>query len=416
MAFSTALPRLSRISVVYLLASVITTAQASSLLYRQEPTCGGNTNLEQCGTGFPSSFCCPKGSACMSLNSASVQSVICCPSGSDCAFIQPITCDINQLNATLHPDNQMHLSDTNGVKLDKCGDNCCPPGYNCQSGMCSKDASPTTSPSPTSTAKPTSSPTNPASASQTSTCPIASPVSTSQTFDGRSFAAGFFPGIVIGALSTIALLWTIRKRRESQANKQRYSGDFGHVARQISDPIYDPQQAARTDFMRRGSHSAQTTPNSTDRILQGMKEMGKAEHGFTPRIKSMWDRTPKLNFGFGTTGLPANPAPAVRAGNNYNDPYTTPRQKPKRIHSVRRTSSRRTSAQRPEMARAGSSETIDILMPAPSFLLPPQAPGMRGDNRLTSDSSNTTFTKLMERAGFDEQGTQEVRDWRTPRR
>jgi hypothetical protein len=263
-------------------------------------------------------------------------------------------------------------------------------------------------------------------------------VETKSSFDGRSFVAGFFPGLVIGALSTLALLWVIKKRRESQA-KNRYSGDFGHVARQISDPIYDPQLAARTDFMRRGSRSVASSPNSADRIAQGMKESNTAVHGFTPRIKSMWDRTPKLNFGF-MGGLPANPAPpAVRAGNPYNDPYQTPPPKPKRIHSARRTSSRRTSAIPPhiqsqqQQGRAGilrvdSSETIDVLMPAGTgsgyplnhnndsgFLQPPQAPGMRGANRFTADSGHTTFTKLMERAGFDEGPMQEVRDWKTPR-
>jgi hypothetical protein len=54
-------------------------------------------------------------------------------------------------------------------------------------------------------------------------------------------------------------------------------------------------------------------------------------------------------------------------------------------------------------------------MPAPSFLEPPKAHGMR-ENRFTSDSTNTTFTKLMERAGFDEGGRNEVRDYRSPGR
>lgn len=409
-----ALPRLSRLSILYLVTLLFATTHASSLLIRREETCGGNTDLQQCGTGFPSSFCCPKDSTCMSLNSGSVQSVICCPSGQDCAYIQPSTCDLSQMNATLHPSNQMHLAETDDVELPKCGSKCCMLGYTCQSEMCVKDTSPTPSPSPTSTVEATPSSTNPGSASQTSDCSAAAPIETGHQFDGRSFVAGFFPGIVIGALSTLALIWIIKKRRESQA-KERYSGDFGHVARQISDPIYDPQHAARTDFMRRGSHSAYSSPNSTDRIVQGMKETNNNAnngHGFTPRIKSMWDRTPKLNFGF-PTGLPANPAPAVRAGNPNIDPYQTPQQKPKRIHSARRTSSRRTSPLRPDVVRQGSSETIDVLMPAPSFLLPPQAPGMR--DREQRNTSDTTFTKLMERAGFDESGQQEVRNWKTPR-
>lgn len=78
--------------------------------------------------------------------------------------------------------------------------------------------------------------------------------------------------------------------------------------------------------------------------------------------------------------------------------------------------------------RTESSETIDVLMPTGSvgvypanhnndsgFLQPPKAPGMRGTNRFTADSGHTTFTKLMERAGFDEGPMQEVRDWKTPR-
>lgn len=410
-------PWLSSISILYMLTSIISTTQASAILSRQAATCGGNTDLQQCGNGFPSSFCCPKDSTCMELNSQSVQSVICCPAGSDCAFIQTITCDVNQLNATLHPDNQMHLSETVGIELPKCGDRCCPLGYTCKGGMCSKDftTSSSASPSPTSTARPTSSATSPASASQTSGCPVVAPVQTQQSFDGRSFAAGFFPGIVIGALGTIGLIWVVKRRRESQS-KERYSGDFGHVARQISDPIYDPQHAARTDFIRRGSQSAQTSPSSTDKIVKGMQTNPAGAGGLTPKIKSMWDRTPKLNFGF-ATGLPANPAPVppvVRAGNS-SDPYTTPTQTPRRKH--KRHSERRSHrrSERPPPTRTGSQETIDVLMPAPSFLEPPKAPGMR-ENRFTADSSNTTFTKLMERAGFDESGQQEVRDWRTPPR
>ncbi|KAL6706906.1 hypothetical protein ACN47E_005049 [Coniothyrium glycines] len=429
--------RLSRIFAFCLLSTTLPTVQASSIFLRQTAICGGNTDLQQCGSTFPSSFCCPKDKTCMSLNSATVQSVICCPSGSDCAFIQPITCDVTQLNATLHPENQMHLSETNGIELPRCGDKCCPLGYTCKSGMCSKDASPTSTPV-SSTTTPTSTPTNPASASQTSGCPIVAPAKTQQGFDGRSFAAGFLPGIVIGALTCLGLIWVIKKRQESQA-KERYSGDFGHVARQISDPIYDPQHAARTDFIRRGSHSAQPSPNSTDRIVQGMQQTKPiVGGGLTPRIKSMWDRTPKLNFGFSTNnttttatnyGLPHNPAPpTIRAG-THNDPYTTPRQNPRRNPSTRPTSSLHSTLHNhhnhPPILRTDSTETIDVLMPAPSFLgahtssflAPPRAPpAMRDANRYTTDSANTTFTKLMERAGFDDDGRDEIRNYSTPKR
>ncbi|KAH5657284.1 hypothetical protein HBI17_031420 [Parastagonospora nodorum] len=404
MVSSSVIARLSRISTLLLLA---TSAQASHIFLRQAPTCGGKPDLQQCGTGFPSDFCCPTGTSCMSLNSADVQSVICCPTGSDCGIIQTITCDVSQLNATQHPENQLHLSETDGVTLPTCGSTCCPLGYKCQSNMCFKEtASPSSSPT---TTLPTPSATNPASASQSSSCPAA-PVQMDAGFNGSSFAAGFFPGLLIGALGTIGLMWAMKKRRESH-NKERFSGDFGHVARQISDPIYDPQHAARTDFMRRGSRSAQPSPNSTADLVYNDKSNGQPVHGLTPRIKSMWDRTPKLNFGF-NSGLPSNPAPpppAIRAGNSQ-DPYTTPRHTPRRKHRSHRSTR---SHHRPEAARTGSTETIDVLMPAPSFLEPPKAHGMR-ENRFTSDTTNTTFTKLMERAGFDDEGRKEVRNYSSP--
>lgn len=47
-------------------------------------------------------------------------------------------------------------------------------------------------------------------------------------------------------------------------------------------------------------------------------------------------------------------------------------------------------------------------MPAPSFLEPPRAPAMR-EHRLTADSGHTTFTKLMERAGYGEDTRESVR-------
>lgn len=436
MRSSTRLPRLSRISVLFVLTSVITSTQASNLFLRQAQTCGGIQDLQQCGGSLPSDFCCPKDSTCMSLNSPDVQSVICCPAGSDCAFIQPITCDVAQLNATLHPDNQMHMSDTTGIELPTCGSKCCPLGYTCKSGMCSKDEK---TPTPTSSATSTPSATNPASSSQTSGCPA--PVPVKQGFNGKSFAAGLFPGLVIGALGAIALMWLINKRRESQ-NEKKYSGDFGHVARQISDPIYDPEQAARVDFIRRPSHSTHRSPHSynsnTGMVSNGMPSKPTVGTGLTPRIRSMWDRTPKLNFGFTNNGpgLPANPnparpAPVVRAGSSDRDPYKTPTFTPKRAPSQRRTSrsSRSHRRREPEIEqrqprptppeRQDSTETIDVLMPAPnlSFLAPPKAPGMRdNNNRATCDSGTTTFTKLMERAGFDDDVNRDVKNFSSPSR
>ncbi|KAF2684715.1 hypothetical protein K458DRAFT_417584 [Lentithecium fluviatile CBS 122367] len=397
-------PKLSRLSLLFLIATTLPSAQASHLLLRQAQTCGGDSSLQQCGGDLPASFCCGSDKVCTRVNTTDIQSVVCCPKGQDCSAIQPVPCDVSLYNATLHPDNQIHIANTSSIELPTCGTSCCPLGYACNGGMCSLSKA---APSPTS-ASPSPSSTNPASASQTSGC-AAPTTQSSSGFDGKSFAAGFFPGIVIGALGVLGLMWIIKKRRE--ADKNRYSGDFGHVARTISDPIYDPMHAARVDFIRRGSQSVSSTPTPQKAIGTKAAGGGGGGGGLTPKIKSMWDRTPKLGGFSGWSGLPSNPAPpppAVRAGDR--DPYRTPGQTPPR------TTSRRVSkSKRPLATRSTSTETIDVLMPAPSFLEPPKALGMR-ENRLTQDSCHTTFTKLMERAGYGVDTQESVRNFSSPGR
>jgi len=392
------LPKLSRLLLAFVVFTLIPSTQASHLFLRQsQPICGGVSDLQQCGGDLPASFCCGQDTACTRVNST-IQSVICCPKGQDCSAIQTVPCDITQYNATLHPENQVHIADTKDVSLPKCGTSCCPLGYTCNGGMCIAIKG---MPSPTSTSS-TPSPTGPSSASQTSDCSRVPVPQVKSNFDGKSFAAGFFPGILIGALGVIGLIWVVKKRRESK--QTRYSGDFGHVARTISDPIYDPMHAARTDFIRRGSQSVTSTPSVQKNI--GTRAAGGG--GLTPKIKSMWDRTPKLGIGV-WSGLPSTPTvqpppPAIRAGDR--DPYRTPGQTPERVRSRQK----RSKSKRPVTGRNNSSETIDVLMPAPSFLEPPRAPGMR-ENRLTTDSGNTTFTKLMERAGYGEDTRDSVRNY-----
>ncbi|KAF2650255.1 hypothetical protein K491DRAFT_609179, partial [Lophiostoma macrostomum CBS 122681] len=465
MLLSTVSPKLSRLSVLYLISTTISTSHAFNLFERSDPVCGGISGLSQCGDSFPSDFCCSSDTTCTRLNVTNAAAVICCPKGADCSFIQPTTCDISQLNATLHPDNQIHLANTTSVSLPKCGDKCCPLGYSCSGAMCIASTSSTspTSSSTASTTAPTSS--SPASDAPAASQTEAAPLPQAQCgFDGKAFAAGFIPGIILGALGTLALLWLIKKRREA-AERNRYSGDFGHVARTISDPIYDPAYAAaRTDFVRRGSHSAQPSPSSTTEMVvpkqrrrpqnPGAAGSGGSGSGMTPKIKSLWERTPKLGFGnspkLGSSstanfsrlpanghangranGLPANPAPpapAIRAGEARRDPYKTPTRTP--MSAATATALLRTGSTTATAASSSarhpnnnnnnnpnnntmgmgiqSSETIDVLMHPPSFLQPPRAPGMR-ENRFTQDSANTTFTKLMERAGFEGGEREEVR-------
>ncbi|OCK77212.1 hypothetical protein K432DRAFT_384873 [Lepidopterella palustris CBS 459.81] len=379
------------------LATAVSAAQVVGLIRREAATCGGVSGLQQCGSNYPSDFCCPSSTTCLQLNNTASTSVICCPAGQDCKFIQPITCDVGQLNATLHPENQIHAANTTGVTLPPCGGSCCPLGYTCSGGMCAIVSSSTSpSSSPTATAIHTG-----AAASQTaaSTPPIPTTApSSNPAFPARAVVAGFFPGMLLGALLALAIVWFISKRREAARN--RYSGDFGHVAHTVSDPIYDPTYAARTDFLRRGSTSAasQPSPGSTTQMVQprgvgigmysqpntactntpagGIGSTPGIGGPKTPRVRSLFSKSPKLNGG---------------SGARTRDPYTTPTRTPTA------STTRSKGKGRASPVRSDSTETIDVLMPAPSFLQPPSAVGGRGERPLTQ---GTTFTGLMEEAGF----------------
>ncbi|KAF2810400.1 uncharacterized protein BDZ99DRAFT_462975 [Mytilinidion resinicola] len=384
------------------LATAVSAAQAVGLIQR-ETTCGGNSGLSQCGASFPSDFCCPTDLKCLPINNTISISAICCPAGQDCGFIQPITCDVTQLDATLHPDNQIHTANTTDLKLEICGSACCPVGYVCQSGMCaiskpSSSASASSSLSPTASATGTALPQSSQTAASSPPIPTSVP-SSNPGFPAKAVVAGFFPGMLLGAILAVAIIWLINKRRE--AAKNRYSGDFGHVARTVSDPIYDPVYAARTDFLRRGSTSvaSQPSPARDTEMQMGTVGMSLANANInvnrsnttggkmnqfpsppraqttTPRVRALFSKSPKLGL-----------SSAAR------DPYTTPTRTPTSRSSRSSRSKRRAG---PE--RSGSTETIDVLMPAPSFLGVPNADTGANGRPLTG---GTTFTRLMEDAGF----------------
>jgi hypothetical protein len=104
-------------------------------------SCSGRSDLLQCGQSFPPDHCCPSVTACrpiyLSDNTTLPNATICCPNGSECNIIQTVTCDISQFNATLHPENQIHVDA--GVALPTCDTACCPPGYTCKNNMCFRD-------------------------------------------------------------------------------------------------------------------------------------------------------------------------------------------------------------------------------------------------------------------------------------
>lgn len=485
------------------LAVAVDAAHTIGLLRRADAdVCGGDSSLSQCGSSFPSAFCCPASTTCTALNDdngagGQATSVICCPEGQDCKFIRPITCDINQQNATLHPSNAIHTTNLTAT-LETCGSECCPLGYKCQSGLCAMIASNDTSGSGSSTTSAAPSSTSISTPTGGSVTSGLGPAETSATATPLSekggggankgaIAGGVIGGIALGILLTILGVWLWRKRQASEKNP-RYSGDFGPVSRTVSDPIYNPALGARTEFLRRDAASPPGN-SSIDHTLLGspfspMKEINKAggmgrngtmtttttassgsatplnPYGYSrsnaprrspskpygnltsgpgggmaaappksPRIRGLFSRASKPDL----HAYPVPPAPPM-AGGSVSPSVYTPTPAPRGSGRQRSSSTRsppggrqpmgptrnfslgprRSQSLNRERPRTGSTETIDVLMTGsnqPSgmgFLAPPPGIHATGERPLTSD---TTFTRLMENAGYGRESRAQVKGW-----
>lgn len=240
-----------QLAAIYLVSSksVVTAFLASStrfqhtdLLPRAVNNCT-TPGFQSCNhPNLPSNFCCPSGSDCILFNGGS--SVVCCPSGGDCKTIAPLTCDITQQNAALHPTNQLHSTDLLG-NLEHCGSACCPKGFSCQNNQClmAKNAT-STKPSSSQTAKPTT----PTSTLANSTDPTAH----CDKWPVLAILAGFFPGILLGVLSTLLVITCLGHYRNARRNDS--SSDLGSVVAKVSDPIYQ-SDSCRSEFLRQNSRS-----------------------------------------------------------------------------------------------------------------------------------------------------------------
>jgi hypothetical protein len=221
---------------------------------RQANSCGGDLTLSTCGNGRPSNWCCPKTSQCLDLNNVGTQAVICCPAGNNCGTIQTIACDTNLVDASKVINSALHIANLT-VALPTCGSQCCPLGFECQTGVNNKPnycraLDKTFQPQSSSTASSTSSqesatvvPTIGTSPSASADASTAGPVSNGP--DGKIIAAVIIPIAIIVLAIMIGLLWFCRKSKSK---------------RKISDPIYDPQMAARTDFLGRRTPQLSLSP------------------------------------------------------------------------------------------------------------------------------------------------------------
>jgi hypothetical protein len=259
--------------VVYLLSSCSVTRAISVPGHNPQPrdssTCP--SSFSRCpDSKLPANFCCPVSTTCISLDNSS--SAICCPGG-DCSFIQPVTCNIQAQNSTANPQSTLKTTRLT-ESLPKCGGSCCPFGYTCQANsMCVIDkttSSTVTSDSPSSTSvSPASIAVTPAStlassisASDPTTSPLPglgpnATVLTQQcpAFPGRAVVAGFFPGLICGAIAALLVSMCLRRREQryssSKLSSLRHRSSGGTIIG-ISEPIpSDAQSSFRTDFLLR---------------------------------------------------------------------------------------------------------------------------------------------------------------------
>ena len=339
-------------SIAY--ATAFDAAHHLDLFGRANSQCATSGYLPCNIAGLPENFCCPSSQKCLAFNNN--KSAICCPAGQDCKTIAPLSCDISKQNATSSPASQLHSTDLTG-HLATCGSQCCPQGYSCQNNNCvlvstsSTAKVSSTASSTLSTSKPTSTTTGSAkatTASATST-PSSSPQNTTLTtahcnnFPVTAVLAGFFPGLALGILLTIAII-CLCGRRKAKAAKKSSSSVFSSPTATVSDPIYQ-NDALRTDFLRR-------EPRNID--------SGGTVPGRTSRVRSLFSRSPTLprhDDGFSAQNIQGT-------GRGLQTPMRTP-----------------------EMRREPSMESIKIYSP----------PSMTAN---AAGARQTTFTDMMKEAGF----------------
>lgn len=292
-----------------------TSTTASSLaLFTRQDTCV-TANYDQCSqAGLPAGFCCPVGQTCIAL--AAETTVLCCPAGSECSIIKSITCDIQQQNATARPDNLLKTIALDS-SLPKCGTECCPFGYTCNSaGNCALNtdqsvapagfvASPSsTTSSPSSTAAPTT--TSTSVPSTNSAIPI--PVTKScNKFPVGAVLAGFFPGLALGIILTVASICILGAQRRKAARKSGSS--FGN----ISEP--QPTNYTRTDFLRKQPQTPSTDAGSTPQ-----------RENTVQRVRSLFRKSTAAPVGLPISPRPAPPVPlnVQRPSMSQSDRPVTP--------------------------------------------------------------------------------------------
>ncbi|KAJ5526115.1 hypothetical protein N7494_012765 [Penicillium frequentans] len=352
------------------------------------------SSYDSCGGNVPSDFCCPSSSTCLVLDNDTT--VLCCPSGSSCDYISPITCDIQEQNATAYPKASVKTTLLD-ESLPTCGKECCPFGYTCENdSLCHMTNSTSTSTTTTSstatstTSTSTASSTTDLSAYGATFTPVSSSVSASlnadstsssnstvtscPSFPSKAVLAGFFPGALFGAIAALLISTCVRHRAEkkhlAEINQDTKSTGHNWSSRSssgavlgISSPIASEDASYRTDFLLRNPSDKRSSMSS--RSMRSMINRSGS------RVRSL--------FSTGVPGLDKDvpPLPTASELPVQPDPVTPPRQ------------------------REPSTESIKVYSPPAVFM---QSRRFLGPEPYPSRIArpSTTFTDLVQAVGFNE--------------
>lgn len=438
---------------LFLVAFGLALGNALTISDRSAGTCP--SNFAQCGSpALPPDFCCPSTSTCISLDNAS--SAICCPAGHSCAFIEPITCDVQLQNAAAHPTNTVKTTRLND-QLPACGGLCCPFGYTCQSNStCALDLATST----TATSAPAHAPSLSVStasvatgltASTASTVPVESTISlpmspvksaasqtadvsapttssatatvssvaaaaetgptsttasaaaktspnvnsTDQTevskcakFPSKAIVAGFLPGALFGAVAALLVSACVRKRQLAKKNAPLSKisafpprASDGTVIG-ISSPFPSDEGSYRTDFLLR---------RKADGGARSMLQRTGT------RVKSLFGAPLKPVEAAALKTPPLFPPPSCPQQPPRRPTTPTWRQRKTPMSSPRQASTESITVYSPQGGLANASSTSTggaAVAGAGNFLKPEPYPAE------VTRRPDTTFTELMERAGF----------------
>lgn len=374
--------------VTAMYVTTITATSSTPDIFARACSATGFSSCSQ--AGLPSDFCCGSGTNCVAL--AGNTTVLCCPGGSNCNSIASIPCDITLQNNTAHPDSTLKTTALTGI-LPTCGDQCCPFGYTCgspQQGVCIMNSDQSNSPatSSTSSSTPTSKPTGAATTtssnptitptvsiipSQNTTASL--PVASCDKFPVGAILAGFFPGMVLGILLSIAAVCFLGARRRNQARRHSNGSSFGN---NISEPQPNNPDM-RTDFLRKQPMTPSTLqssprqPNTVSRVKSIFRKSGPNHGGLGQRTMA-------------SGGAGGRPPVPFSVETQQNVPVTPPLQRDPSYENINIFADGDTAS-----ALRAASRGRDTMNTGGSLAV---------DERDTRASHQTTFSDMMQRSGL----------------